>query len=451
MMPMCLKSALAPLGLVFGLGACAPVQAQPVPAQSLVPMGIVEAAPAPGLERAPQAVACPRSVGPQVDCLSGRDANGAWYVIARPRQGNGSLIVHSHGGPRTSTPEADDPLADLDRFSVMVRQGYAWIGSTYRRGGYGVRMAAEDTNTVRQIYWDQFGRPVHTFLHGQSWGGNVAAKTAELYATGSDGQPLWDGVLLTNGVLMGGTRAYQVRADLRAVYQYYCRNHPSSEDGAYPVWQGLADNSRLTRAQLRQRIEDCTGLGLSQRRRTADQGRRLQNILAATGLQEAELDDHMIWASFLFRDLTDRIGGNPFDNSTRIYSGTSNDAALNAGVERFRADPQALARLAYDADLTGQISVPTVTLHAVHDPTVSYSAEAAYRQTVEAAGRSQWLVQAGTDESDHSKLEDAEYLTALAALEGWVADGQRPDPTTFQARCQALAAGPCKFVTADGH
>ena len=37
----------------------------------------------------------------------------------------------------------------------------------------------------------------------------------------------YDGVLITNGVLSGGTRAYQFRAGLRAVYQFYCRNHPA--------------------------------------------------------------------------------------------------------------------------------------------------------------------------------------------------------------------------------
>lgn len=428
--------------LFASLTACAPALAQTPPE----PLGIVEPVPAAGLLVDPRPIGCPRSVGADVECMSGRDANGAWYVIARPADWNGRLVVHAHGGPRTGTPEAEDPLEDLDRFSVMVRRSYAWAGSTYRRGGYGVRMAAEDTNALRQLFWDRFGRPERTILHGQSWGGNVAAKTAEIHATAADGSPAWDGVLLTNGVLMGGTQAYQFRADLRAVYQFYCRNHPASEDGAYPVWRGLADNSRLTRSELRRRVEACTGLGMSQRRRTADQTARMRDILAVTGIQEDELVAHLNWATFLFRDLTDRVGGNPFDNSTRVYAGSRDDAALNAGVPRFRADPRALARLAYDADLSGEISVPTVTLHALHDPTVFFSAEAAYRQTVERAGRSQWLVQAATDESNHSRLEDAGYVTALNALEAWMSSGERPDPEGFQAACLTLAIGPCKFV-----
>ena len=187
---------------------------------------------------------CPASVGADVSCLSGQDLNGAWYVIAMPADWNRRLIVHAHGGPRMGEPQAEDPLEDLDRFSVMVRQGYAWIGSTYRRGGYGVRMAAADTDNSRQIFWSRFGRPERTLLHGQSWGGNVAAKVSELYALDIHGARNYDGVLITNGVVSGGTRAYQFRAGLRAVYQFYCRNHPAPDEPAYPVWPSCAAGSR---------------------------------------------------------------------------------------------------------------------------------------------------------------------------------------------------------------
>jgi fermentation-respiration switch protein FrsA (DUF1100 family) len=399
---------------------------------------------------ASQSISCPASAGRGTRCVSGQDANGAWYVAAIPPNWNQRLIVHAHGGPRTGAPEANDPLEDLERFSVMVRHGYAWIGSTYRRGGYGVRMAAEDVDNSRAIFWARFGRPDRTLLHGQSWGGNVAAKVSELYAGDPEAGWNYDGVLITNGVVSGGTRAYGFRADLRAVYQFYCANHPAAGEPAYPLWQGLPLDSRMTRADLRRRIENCTGVDRPAVRRTPDQAGRLRDILAVTGVDEAQLVSHMNWATFLFQDMVQRrLGGyNPFDNSATVYSGSSNDAALNAGVERFAADPEGVALLAFDADLTGQIVRPTLTLHALHDPTVSFEAEALYAATVAAAGRSNWLVQAATDESDHSKLSDAGYMTALDALEGWIDRGVVPDPSSLQARCEALwsSLGACLFV-----
>lgn len=404
---------------------------------------------APSDPAAPVPIACPASVGADVSCLSGRDANGAWYVIATPADWNRRLIVHAHGGPRMGEPEADDPLEDLDRFSVMVRQGYAWIGTTYRRGGYGVRMAAEDTDNSRKIFWSRFGRPERTLLHGQSWGGNVAAKASELHALDADGGRNYDGVLITNGVVSGGTRAYQFRAGLRAVYQFYCRNHPAPDEPAYPVWQGLPAGVELTRAELRRRVEACTGIDKGARDRTPAEARRLANILAVTGVREDQLVSHLAWATFTFQDLVHlRLGGlNPFDNSATVYRGSSDDVALNAGVERFSADPDAVARLAYDSDLSGLIVLPTLTLHAVRDPTVSYRSEAVYAAIVRNAGREHLLVQAATDEDQHSKLADGGYLTALAALERWIDDGVKPDPSGFQTACLGLAApGECRFA-----
>lgn len=393
---------------------------------------------------------CPASVGADVTCLSGQDANGAWYVIAMPADWNRRLIVHAHGGPRMGDPEAADPLEDLDRFSVMVRQGYAWVGSTYRRGGYGVRMAAEDTDNSRKLFWDLFGRPDRTILHGQSWGGNVAAKASELYALDIDGARNYDGVLITNGVVSGGTRAYQFRAGLRAVYQFYCRNHPAPGEPAYPLWQGLPAGAEMSRAELRRRVDACTGIDKGARDRTPAEARRLRDILAVTGIREEQLVSHLAWATFTFQDLVHlRLGGgNPFDNSTVVYRGSSDDEALNAGVERFTADPDAVARLAYDSDLSGLIVLPTLTLHALHDPIVSYRSEAVYAAIVAAAGRSHLLVQAATDEDQHSKLADGGYLTALAALEQWISDGRRPDPAGFQTACRATAPpAECRFAT----
>lgn len=419
-------------------------------AAAFIAMSLPSVARATGPDLVP--IDCPASVGSSTRCSSSRDENGALVVIAIPANWNRRLIVHAHGGPRTGAPEVSDSIEDLDRFAVMVRQGYAWTGSTYRRGGYGVRMAAEDTDNSRKLFWTRFGRPERTLLHGQSWGGNVATKAAELHALDIEGRPNYDGVLLTNGVLSGGTQAYGFRADLRAVYQFYCQNHPGPDEPAYPLWQGLPLDSPLTRARLRQRVEACTGVDRPASQRTADQTARLRNITGVIGIAEDELVSHLSWATFLFQDLVlQRLGGrNPFDNSTTVYSGSTDDEALNAGVARFTADPDGLARLAYDADLSGLIVVPTVSLHALHDPTVSFMAEALYRRTVNEAGRAHLLLPVATDEREHSKLADSGYLASLAGLEGWLDTGVRPGFGDLRKTCEAAERSPadCRLTEA---
>lgn len=399
------------------------------------------------------AAECPESVKAIANCHSTRDGNGAWVWAAIPKQWNKTLIVHAHGGPSLNTPEIGEAIEDMQRFDVFVRQGYAWVSSTYRRGGYGVRMAAADVDNSRELFWRAFGKPSRTVLHGQSYGGNVAAKVAELYALDAEGKPNYNGVMLTSGLLAGGTRAYGFRADLRAVYQYYCRNLPASDEPAYPVWQGLPAESRFTRHEVQKRIEACTGISLDPAKRSAEQSKRLRNILGVTGIGERHLLAHMSWATFTFQDLVHkRLDGlNPFDNSRTTYKGSDDDAALNAGVERFTADPRALAKLAYDADLSGLIVLPTVTMHALHDPTVFFGVEAEYAHVVAAAGRSNLLVQTATDENGHSKLAETQYIALLTTLNDWLDTGRRPTPDDIAATCRRLETavpGGCRFVPA---
>lgn len=397
------------------------------------------------------AATCPAGLQDVARCYRGADANGANYWIAIPRNWNKTLVVHAHGGPRMSHATNDDNVEDLERFAVTVRQGYAWAGSAYRRPGYGVLLAAEDTDNLRKLFVQRFGQPARVILHGQSWGGNVAAKAIELYGRAPDGKPNYDGALLTSGMLAGGTLNYLHRADLRAVYQYYCKNHPRPDETQYPLWMGLPADSTMTGKDLEARVDACLGLKLPAARRSADQQRRLANILGVIPVPERTLQSHLNWATLTFRDLVQRVGGNPFDNRKVVYRGSDDDAALNRDVQRFDADPAALARLAGESDLTGRIDIPVLTMHAIDDPVALVEYEAEYGAKVAAAGRQARLVQTFTREDEHSKLADAEYAGLFDSLAQWIDSGKRPTPATVADACAIEAArfgGGCHFDTA---
>ncbi len=361
--------------------------------------------------------ACPPDLAGKVTCYTGHDAGG-YYMMAVPENWNRSLVVYSHGGPDAELDE-ESVAEDLAEWSVMVEQGYAWAGSSYRRGGYGVRMAAEDTESVRKRFTDRFGQPDRTYLHGQSWGGNVAAKAAETYPDS------FDGLLLTSGNVAGGTRAYNHRVDLRAVYQYYCNALPRT-----PQWQ-----VPLTLEELNAGLQACTGIDSSTR--TPGQQRNLDDILAVTGLSAESLPTHLAYAAFLFQDIVwNRLDGrSPFSNEGVEYHGSHDDAALNAGVERYTADPTAVRDLSYDSDLTGRIAIPVLTLHAIGDPSVFVESQHAFKATLTAAGHGGNLVQTFTTEEEHNELNSAGYAAAIAALDGWVRTGVTPTPQTVADSC----------------
>ncbi len=389
---------------------------------------------------APKTTTCPAGVPAATHCYTGEDDKGAFYWIAIPQAWNHVLVMHAHGGPEIGPPKLERSEKDLQRWAVTVKAGYAWAGSTYRRGGYGVTMAAEDTERLRRIFVRSFGQPRRTLLHGQSYGAGVAAKAAELYAPPGLAHSPYDGLVLTSGVLGGGNTAYDFRLDLRVVYQYVCHNHPRPDEPQYPLWMGLPMDSTHTRAELAARVRDCTGVGLPAARRTPLQAAHLQTLLSVIKIRERSLVGHLSWATWMFQDLVQkRLGGrNPFGNIGVVYRGSGDDKALNAGVLRYAADPQAIGALAADSQPTGRTSLPTVELHAIDDPTAFVELDSEYRRIRDAAGTGGNLVQSFSDEHEHSYLSDSEYPALFAAMLDWIDQGEKPSPESLAQRCAAF-------------
>jgi hypothetical protein len=195
----------------------------------------------------------------------------------------------------------------------------------------------------------------------------------------------------------------------------------------------------MTRQELASRIDACTGIGHPASERNPEQAAKLRNIIAVVRVPEKTLVAHMAWSTFLFSDLVHGLLGGrvPFGNEHVRYVGSDDDEALNRGVPRFRADPTAVADLADDSDLTGKVTVPIVTLHAIDDPTAFVEHEAHYRAVIERAGTADLLEQNFVAEAVHSKLNTPEYPTVLAALMRWIEHGEKPTPTAVAAACLA--------------
>jgi pimeloyl-ACP methyl ester carboxylesterase len=394
-----------------------------------------------GTEAAPQAMACPADLPAATRCLHGRDAAGAFYLIAIPAQWNGTLVLHAHGGPTLGAPKLERTVEDLQRWSVVVKAGYAWAGSSFRQGGVAVHAAAEDTERLRRIFVQQVAQPKMTILHGQSWGASVAAVGASMY---TEGKP-YDAVLLTSGVLAGGSKAYDFRLDLRVIYQALCNNHPRPDEAQYPLWMGLPAGAKMTSADLRQRVEACLG---TEKQRTPEQQRKVQTIVDLVKIPASSIASHLNWATFHFQDIAQlRTGGrNVFGNIGVQYG----DAALDRAVQRYSVDPQAVAAFAADTDPDGRIPVPVLTVHGMADPTAFVEMDDSFRRTMERAGTADHLVQTFTSDNTHSYLSDPVYPALLAALSDWAKGGAKPTPVAVAERCAAFEAvygKGCRFRT----
>src|SRR5258708_5876266 len=87
----------------------------------------------------PASADCPRELPAGTRCYDGADANDAYYWIAIPANWNQVLVIHAHGGPDIMPPKSETPVSDLQRFAVIVHEGFAYAGSSYRHAGFGVR------------------------------------------------------------------------------------------------------------------------------------------------------------------------------------------------------------------------------------------------------------------------------------------------------------------------
>ena len=141
--------------------------------------------------------------------------------------------------------------------------------------------------------------------------------------------------------------------------------------------------------------------------------RPLRELVQITGLP-VERDDvvaiavsaiAVLWYNvFGTADAQQRLGGQPFDNTARVYSGSSDDAALNAGIARFTADPAALTAVS-EFETTGNLEVPVVTLHTTGDPVVPFEQQSLYRAKVERAGATDHLTQTPVERYGHCAFE----------------------------------------------
>jgi hypothetical protein len=402
----------------------------------------------------PDTAPCPESIAAIATCYTARHETGAYLFAAMPKNWNGDLVVFAHGGPTYTPPTATSGQRYVDKFSpVAVNRGFAWIASSYRREGYGVALAAEDSDIARKFFIARIATPKRTILHGASYGGVVGAKLIETYAKRENGNTNFDGAFLSSGAVAGVAVEWEQNVHQRVVYQYYCKNLPRPDEPQYPLWSGLPTNSRITKEDIEARVDACTGVAQLAGARSGLQKQNLANIVNVLDIPESQLPASISGSAFAVRDLVQRATGgrNPFSNIGVRYTGSTDNAALNRDVARFAADPAAAAAAAAvkaDGDPTGVLPVPVVTIHSINDPDVVVEEESAYRDVVRAAGSGDRLVQAFTDEYAHGGQSAPELAAALDALMQWIETDAKPTPQSIGAACEELRAslnGPCRY------
>jgi pimeloyl-ACP methyl ester carboxylesterase len=351
-------------------------------------------------------------VMPTAGCRDGSlgDSNGL-YRVCFPETWNGSLVIYAHGYVSADQPLAvrDDQVGGQSASQIVTGLGYGFAAASYRRNGLVAADAVEDlavlVDTVRRHYSPD---PNRVYVLGVSEGGLVSALFAERHAERSTG------ALAICGPVGSFTAQIDYFGDFRVVFDYF---YPEVIPGS-PV-----DIPDSVRALWDSRYAPAVGAALATNPEAA------QQLLAVTGAAADLGNPFTVGATVLgvlwyninaTADAKEQLGGQPYDNIGRVYAGSDDDGALNAGVARIAADQDARAALAR-YETSGALTLPVVTLHTTGDPIVPFGQEALYAEKAAQAGASSRLHQRSVARYGHCALDQSELLAAFSELTGTAA------------------------------
>ncbi|HEX6104536.1 MAG TPA: prolyl oligopeptidase family serine peptidase [Gemmatimonadales bacterium] len=343
---------------------------------------------------------------PVAGCAAGELPAGALYQVCFPGDWNGDLVVYAHGYVRPDLPLAlpDDVIGGVPVAAAVNALGYAYATTSYRSNGLVADLAVEDLveldEAVRARYRPD---PSRTFIVGISEGGLVAALALERRP-----EP-YAGAIAACGPIGDFGMQVDYLADFRAVFDYFF-------PGVLP------GNAVTSPAELRENWESVHVPAVLSA--LASDPVATAELLAVTGAP-VDLPDPetigetvigILWYNvYATNDAQLRLGGQPYDNTARSYHGSTDDAALNAGIARYTADPAARAAL-QRYETTGQLTRRIVTLHTSGDPIVPVAHQGLYAAKVSAAGADALLEQETYGRYGHCAFQQAELVSAFAAL-----------------------------------
>jgi pimeloyl-ACP methyl ester carboxylesterase len=309
--------------------------------------------------------------------------SGALYLICVPATGwNGDLVVYAHGYTSPTEKLGFQNLALADGLylpDLVLGRGYAFATTSYRQNGLAI---LEGTKDIRKlvVLFPQVNNgqgATHTYLTGVSEGALITTLLIERSPT------RFSGGLAACGPIGSFRRQVNYLGDFRVLFDYFFpgvlpgsptdipQDLMTNWDTVYvPKIKQALDSRPLATAQLMSTFIQSSGAPI--------------DLSYPTTWKPATIN--LLWYNvFATNDAKQKLGGNPFDNSNRVYRGSFNDWRLNQYVQRFRADPVALQNLV-PYETSGQLTRPLVTIHTTGDEVIPYWQERRYRAKVQTSG-----------------------------------------------------------------
>ena len=351
-------------------------------------------------------------------CLDGTymiGSDSALYLVCVPASWNGDLIVYAHGYVNPADPLAivDNtvPPSNLPVSQIVTGMGYAFATTSYRSNGLVIPQAVEDIRELAAQFpslSETNVSPQHVYLIGASEGGLVTALALQKYSA-------FDGGLATCGPVGDFRKQIDYFGDFLVLFNYFFPDVLSQFSGSPATPEHIP-------AELMGKwdeIQLAVHAAITARPSATRQLLRVSNIAAdpSDPLSEASIIGVLWYNIFATNDAVDKLGGHPYDNSRRWYSGSNNDLLLNLRIKRYHADSQALDSIDKGFQVSGRLQGPVVTLHTTGDPIVPYWHETLYNLKVLIAGSLLRHLNIPIVRYGHCSFNQDELLTAFSILQ----------------------------------
>ncbi len=309
-------------------------------------------------------------------------ASGSIYRICMPTGGyNGNLIVWAHGFQDSGTP-VGIPQEQLCGVGFCINDlanilGFGFATNSYSKTGLAIVQGKADLLDLVDIYKAKKGAPGKTYLVGASEGGIITALSLEQNAN------VYSAGLAACGPI--GNFPFQINyfGDARATFEYFfpgvIPGNPFDPD-PWLVANWTAYYNAVVKPYL---LHPGYRNQLDQWARVAKLPFDADNYLATV---ENSAKDALRYAVVNLRDASATLGGFPYFNRDTVYTGSDNDALLNASVRRLDADGAALVSMVTRYTTYGLLTRPLITLHTLRDQQIPYIHEDMYSYKTFLAG-----------------------------------------------------------------
>jgi pimeloyl-ACP methyl ester carboxylesterase len=339
-------------------------------------------------------------------------------VICIPPNWNGRLIIYAHGFVPEQAPlelPSDELTLSDGTFvpNLFLSQGFAFATSSFHKNGVAIEQGAEDLNKLLQ-YFRSVVPPQSlqkVFITGASEGGLIALLLLEHYPG------KYDAGLALCAPVGGAPDLIRYTYDFRVVFDYFFPavftfGAVDVPKDAFSFWQTPDPN-------------DNDYVKLISEALTNDQTATAQlfNVTKAaidpTDLSSSAITTALsllFYSIFGTNDQITTAGGIPYDNRSTTYVGSTNDAALNAAVERIESDGRARAYARRFYQPIGNLHAPLVTLHTTLDEVVPFQHELNYSNLVATKNKSAFLSVIPIPRYGHCNFTSQEIFQAFSLM-----------------------------------